>query len=59
MNTVYQQKYVCLELVNNVCQAWQSTQIGAITPQLAGIMITYAFFLNLIVFGFKTIKRQF
>lgn len=56
---IYKAKYVCIHIVNNTCQAWQTTEIGAITPQLAGIIISYAFFLNLIVFAFKTMKRQF
>lgn len=61
MSNVYSNKaFVCIEFSgDNQCTAWQQTNLGVITPELAGIILTYAFLLNLVVFGFRTMKRQF
>lgn len=57
--------YVCTNLINNaVCTSYtaiNSTDLGGggyITPQLAGIIIFYAFTINLVVFGFRSMRRQ-
>lgn len=59
MNELYLNTYVCIAVdMNNMCTAYlQQQNSGVITPELMGIIIGYAFILNLLVFGFKYIKR--
>lgn len=52
--------YICLEPVGIECHNWQQVSTGGyITPQLAGLIISFALLLNLIVLGFKKIKQSF
>lgn len=55
---IYTKTYVCVEPQGNDCLAWQQTNLGHISPQMAGIIIFYAFILNLVVYGFRTMRRQ-
>lgn len=56
---IYNQVYVCLQVdVNNVCTTWQAQISGEhFTPELAGVIILCSITLNLIVAGFKSMRR--
>lgn len=57
---LYNYVYVCLQVDNNACLAWQATNSGDyITPELSGQIILFAFILNVIAYAFKSIKRSF
>ncbi len=58
---IYDAQYLCIKLnADNpaLCDAWQQVHQGNyITPELAGQIILFAFILNIVVYGFVTIKR--
>lgn len=60
-SVIYQHSYVCISInADNpvLCDAWQQVHQGNyITPELAGQIILFAFILNIVVYGFVTIKR--
>lgn len=59
MSNVYHHTYVCvqIDLATNQCTAWQQSNIGSIDMMTASMIISFAFILNLIIFGLKNVKR--
>lgn len=56
--------YQCVELekVKNIyggheCKTWVESNHDYISPQIVGLVIIYALTLNLLVFGFKSMKQ--